>query len=208
MRRDRVISYIKWLFGTLLVGALGSGLWDLVVSDFIAWLGTFVLEVASGVSVGFRNELYDRVSSGAIVSMLRLPFAVTALAFVLVPLAYFVRLFSILYVKNRKKDSEGTDRSSVQISRIVVRKYIISAYAITVLMYFFVSFKYVYTANAAMQIEKSIEILAPYIEDKQRLELRSKFRSIKDYDDYHLLHSELEMLAKIHQLDLGGFEPI
>ncbi len=57
----------KWvigILGTILLGALGSGLWDLILRDFFAWIGRFVL---TGLTLGFtsiREGFYAEIAQG------------------------------------------------------------------------------------------------------------------------------------------------
>ncbi len=47
-------------------------------------------------------------------------------------------------------------------------------------------------------IDRSIEIVAPYIADKERLELRARFRSVESARQFYLLEDDLRNLAKQH----------
>lgn len=49
----------------LLIGALGSGLWEVAVKDLLYWLGSIFVRLATSIHSGYIDRLYEQVGSGA-----------------------------------------------------------------------------------------------------------------------------------------------
>ena len=213
MSSSKIISSTKWVLGTVFLGALGSGMWDLFISDLFTWLGLTSLELASSIFSGFRDTLYEQVSDGAIVSFLKLPATLVAIALVMLPM--ILLLWNIInYVlatfdeNEEEKENEQTVSNGQNSRSFTIRKLMISMMAIVVCAYVFVAFRYMYTAKAANFVEKSVDILAPHISVEKRLTLVATFKSVKDSEDYLHIYSELRELEKEHQVILPEFDPI
>ncbi|WP_269517426.1 hypothetical protein [Alteromonas sp. BMJM2] len=206
MSSSKIISSTKWVLGTIILGALGSGLWELLISDLFSWLSLTSLELASHIFSGFRDDLYKGVSDGAVVSFLKLPATLIAIAMVMVPVFLFLRIFilSSFY----QNDDEQAENGQSKKRFITSRRFLASTMAIIIVTYFSIAFRYIYTAKAANFIEKSVDILAPHISVEKRLNLISNYKSIVDSSDYINVYSELRKLEKKHQVTLPDFEPI
>ena len=206
MNTNKIISSAKWILGTIILGALGSGLWELFFSDLLSWLGLFSLEIASDLIAGFRDTLYEQVSNGAVFSLLKLPAMLTAMIFVMMPTVLLIRIVVRHFVYN-KKASE--DREPSEITEELTRNNLkMSVASILVVVYIFAAFQYLYTANAANFVEKSIDILAPHISEDKRLILQADYRSIKGAESYFAIYSELKHLEKKYSVTLPDFDPI
>ena len=64
------------VIGVVLLGAIGSGIWDLALSPGIDWAVNRLLRVASWTYDGFADFLYRRVSRDPHNAFARLPYAV------------------------------------------------------------------------------------------------------------------------------------
>lgn len=216
LNRTKIISSAKWVLSTILVGALGSGLWEILISDLLSWFGLASLEVISYIFSGFRDTLYYKVSDGALVLYMKLPAMLAAIIFVSLPLFSLYkfglrdRIFYTHYpttkryvttVKNEDNSKGGFKKPSIINFRVSVLGAFVIAYA-------FLAFSSLYTARAANFIEKSMDIIAPHISNDKRLNLIATYRSVNDSESYMVMYSELKALEKELQIELPDFTPI
>ena len=54
----------------------------------------------------------------------------------------------------------------------------------------------------------SIEVIAPFIEQKEYLSLKSDFLRIKNADDYENFYRKMAELGRKHEVELSLFEPL
>lgn len=66
--------------------------------------------------------------------------------------------------------------------------------------------KHHYTYNLIVYIEKSIDIVAPKINEQQRLELKAKYRLIDNYDKFKIFNEELNNVANEKGIELPPFK--
>jgi len=59
-----ILRRLAWLAGAVLLGALGSGLWDLFLKDALFWLGTKSLAVATFGFQRIRDTAYIEAAKG------------------------------------------------------------------------------------------------------------------------------------------------
>jgi hypothetical protein len=69
-------------------------------------------------------------------------------------------------------------------------------------------FKMIHCTKAAMFIERSIEIVSPYISNQERLKLRAEFRAIEKADAFYRLEDKLRSIAIEQTIKLPEFESI
>ena len=55
---------ILWLVGTLLVGALGSGLWEAGIKPGMLWFGTLMLDLGTLGLSSLRDGMYTDAAKG------------------------------------------------------------------------------------------------------------------------------------------------
>jgi hypothetical protein len=64
-----MIKYLisKWtlaLLGTIVLGAIGSGVWDVVFKPFFSWIAEILLNVATLGLAAIRDEMYVEIAKG------------------------------------------------------------------------------------------------------------------------------------------------
>ena len=68
------------------------------------------------------------------------------------------------------------------------------------------SIKHHYTYNLIIYIEKSIDIVAPKINEQQRLELKANYRLIDNYEKFESFNQKLNDIANEKNIDLPPFK--
>jgi hypothetical protein len=64
MRKYFRLSAILTVVGALVLGALGSGLWELLFKPLLAWITTLFLNIATLGINSLRDDLYAEIAKG------------------------------------------------------------------------------------------------------------------------------------------------
>ncbi|CAL95692.1 hypothetical protein [Azoarcus olearius] len=176
---------ILWLIATLVLGALGSGLWELAFRPFFALLASGALDVVTLGLDSLRNGLYEEAARGQYerVSITIL----SAGAGVMVGITMVLLLFPFF-----RQRLEGT-RPSVAGSR----KFTLAlplVFATTMMLLLFQ--RNAYINRAANHFEQLATIAAPFQSQEQRLQLHSEFAQMNTRETYVRLVETLSALAK------------
>jgi hypothetical protein len=205
------------ILGTIFLGALGSGLWDVFLRDLMNLLAFSLLKIVGTVYAGYLDNLHAEIARGCIDRFSSLPYLVVVVFFCSFPWAAIslmrlrLRYFEKQYVESRQSSEVSTADEVLAYHKNLIRKFtiILSIFAI------FMSTAYVtlaardfYANNGAIYLDRSIEIVAPYISASDVLRLRAAFRSIKSTDDFHKLDSELKSIAKKTKVELPKFRSL
>jgi len=204
---------ILFVFGTILLGAIGSGLWDWVLSDLLSWIGNTIVTLFSSLSHSYRDTLYKYINKGPLYPLIEQPFLFWFMAIVVVMFIAFMRPYMrFKSIKEKlsgadKETGESTDDKIEKISRLLNRR-LLPLIGILVVFILLQAWQAMYQHKAALFIETSIEILAPYISTNEVLVLKSKYRQIDNSNKYYELVEILNKHASNSQILLSDFDPI
>ena len=181
---------LGWLFGTLLLGALGSGLWEAALKPSMLWFGTLMLDLATLGLASLRDGMYLDVAKGtyerAGVSLLSMATGLIA-GFLTAPLIAAGVL--------RNKDADGQPVS--RIRNILRANWMLVAVPLAFAMIFFVNlYRITYIVRASNHADQMLRITAPYVSNEQRLLQHSKLAQVRNRDDYVRLLTELNTIAE------------
>lgn len=175
-----------WLAGTLLVGALGSGLWEAALKPSLFWVGTFVLDVATLGLTSLRDGLYEDVAKG---SYERASVMIMALFFGLLSGAIFG--VSMKYLV-RKSANISIDEPLTR-----TRRWLPIAIAIAYSMILMIQcFRIMYIVRASNHLDQMMRIISPYASEEQILLLDSHIARMKTRDEYLTVADELHAMSK------------
>lgn len=208
--------------GTVLLGALGSGCWEIAVKPFGIWLGKLILTAATLGSSSIKDSIYREAAKGVHeASSLHLLFlivlAITAAT--IGPLAFLAGRWQGSRQANRFFNKiEDLDvleqRTAVQTQLDKTKK---RFYGVTVAMLAvafiyataeFINYLELEQANMAYTFfEQSIQICKPYLSDKDERMLESRFAGINQRADFIGIIDELKRIASENQRKLPDFNP-
>lgn len=210
---------IKVIFGiisALFLGALGSGLWDLILRDIVVGLGNITLTMISTVWGGYVNLLHKDIGKlhGDLLSVPGFTFATVFL--LLVPWILVMdtlRNISKLHKKiTEGKKSKPLSKEELLLKVNFYRKNILRAMIpLTVLLTILVAvlfWQITYTRNAANWAERSIEILLPYVTAQEHNKFRSDLRAIENAEQFYTLEKHLQDTAAKASIKLPPFTVI
>lgn len=182
---------IAYVAGSLLIGALGSGVWEALMRPALSWAAEGALNIATlgltslqdGMYVEVARGGYDRVGLG----LLSLATGLLTALFFLPPMYFHAR-------RRDKADAlAGKPPSWVVRNKVLV----LTIYGAVFGAFIFISTSRVtYVVRAAAHLDQLQSIVAPDIGEHERLVFRSRASQVKNRDDYVLLERELTALAR------------
>jgi hypothetical protein len=216
----------KWVLGialTIILGALGSGLWELALRPFSQWAGKAVLTAATLGSSAVKDRTYREAAKGFH----------EAGALETLTLLNFWMLIACSgvagYASARMRDSEASrelpmelkskeqleaKRASLEASIASLRKKLrISLRVMFGFLLLFVgnlgveSLEIIQANNAYTFFAQSMAICRPYMSDQQARLLESRFSAIAGRADYIGVIDDLAHIAASNQRRLPDFKP-
>lgn len=214
--RNKNVRTVLTLVATLLLGALGSGLWELFLRNIFLGIGNWTLTLISSLWVGYLDDLYSSVGKLHTDVLLNPIFSFFAATGILGPLfltLYFWREVSSLEQRQsnvgraKAGSSEAVSEGISRIRRKILRVLLPVALS-TSFMFLLMTWQSLYTREASNWSERSIEIVSPYIALDDRVRLRSDLRLVTNAKSFFALRNVLLAHAKRAAIELPKFDPV
>lgn len=195
---------LKNLLTVILIGAIGSGLWEIFLKDLVFKLGNFFVNVASLIHSGYIDNLYKDV--GKNYSYLEIMPSVF-----LTTLFVFLPAFAIIRTRRFFQKDEVEEKGNTRFSKFLAyiyqskrRAYIFILIATIPLsiMYTDMLLRQVSSLSASKHVERILEIVKPYINEQKFDLLRSSFRLVNNKEKLETLITEINMIAKNNNIEL------
>lgn len=62
IKENKVLSWALGILGTLIIGGLGSGVWEVALKPLFSFLGNGIISFLVNKSTSFSNEIYQIIS--------------------------------------------------------------------------------------------------------------------------------------------------
>lgn len=171
----------------------------------------------AGISTSYLDYIYNNIGDG-----IKEIFSYYTYAFtfgIIVSFTFFTFISSLIttLIQFRKsKDGKKSDFDTNSIKKYLKSKKSSKLESITILLILFaiftliisMSIKHHYTYNAIIYIEKSLDILAPKLNENERLKLRAEYRMINSYESFEKFNTEIILLAKEKNIKIPEFKII
>jgi len=197
MNIKRGIKLFLGALATIFLGAIGSGLWEKVLSPFLSYLSRFFTSTLSSISSSYATSIYTRAAK------LYGSDSPTTVGLALMLLVFSGLFF---YALASKKDN-----LFIQIlHRAIIFNFsgwvgLIYSGAFVIVLLFLLS-----TENTVQAIKnyshRQLEIIHPYIEEHQYLLLRSQYITMRSRQDFDQFQSKLIALASEKHVSIEKFE--
>ena len=214
---------VKWILGivaTILLGALGSGLWSLVFNPLFKRFGKFFMSVSSLGLKSVQNQIYAEVAKGHRDRSVKiLMFIVIGAISIPVLIPFVAELNSKLLdqelkevaqiVKNNNPEADNFEdmvhneikkRRAERRSKAKIK--IIILYSVVWLILFFHHLKITLISSSISHFEQCTNVCLPYLTDDEHKKILSDFALIKNKDDYSAIMDKLEEVAERGNLAL------
>lgn len=207
LKNHKILSWIIGLLGALTIGAVGSGIWELVLKPSLTFLGNGVINFLVSQSTSFSNEIYQSISMRSLDRFQAKAYSliVTATGFVSILLWYVL----LLKVKTRlnKKEFANKDRDEIkEQNRVWILKshknfnIFMALYFLVVCIPFFTytydGFKTNFIAEKVIAFEYLLKVNSDVLSDIELKRLESQFAQIKNAEDYQKIILNLKKHAE------------
>ena len=230
LTRQNVIRVVLGVAGTIILSAVGSGLWESVLGPGLHAGRNWILNSISLVFSGYKNEIYAQIArdngGAASIQSLYVTIAIYFFLFVMAisDMAARQRTTEIGYDDlsrklqadlNKPSDPEVTlEQLKVDVAKAAVdvkrmRKYIYTVagmVAILVTSHMISYLRISYVDSASGHYHQALSITSPYLSPEQRIEIESQFSQIKDRQDYATVLGRLTDEAKSHGVAIPSFD--
>ena len=201
MEIKAIKNKILAVLGIVILGAIGSGIWDWVLSDLFVWTGSSTIKLFSLISSTYIDNLYSEISMGASYLYLQEIHALTFSIYFLLPIIVFVSR-----VLNIKSDDDGDIKKNKNKNSKRKFNFAVTSLLVIVVFLLLQVWQTHHKVIVSLYFERSIEILSPYISSEEVKLLRSKYRQVNDEKTTHNLKARLEELANENKIILPTIE--
>lgn len=202
------------LLSVILIGAIGSGVWDLFLKNFIYQAGGALVKIASSFHQGYSDRLYKYVGN-QFDGLLHLPSYLIVSLIVMSPLIAYV--FFTIQINRTKKETEEENKLEIFILKQIFEHptrfkiAIIIPFLLSSLPYIDLLIVSSTNDRAIRTIEQRLDIVRPYIAQAKYYELISNFRLVENRDSLQKLITQTDQIAneqniKLPELKLYGIE--
>ncbi len=203
--------------GAILVGALGSGLWDAVLRPVFRALSYGILDLASFGWQSYRSGVYREIAEKSPTTNLDTLYCVG----LLVSMIVFAMLLTLFNVRPRIRPVKPeTEAERNESSKKIIRRWVLRPFFHPVPFYLYIAFLVVlitmpmvmfarnsYVTRAISHYEQDLRIAAPYVDVGRREIIESQFSQIQDRKGYTDVVGQLEKVAREHGQFVPEFKP-
>jgi hypothetical protein len=194
------------IIGTIVLGAVGSGVWELIFSPTFTWLGRGLLTLVTLGLDSVSDSIYVDVAKGhhERPSLIVYGFLVTLILVAPVFMAINSRQWR---VRLRKQIKDRTLEELARESDSLARKQKFLIYAMILLSSFIYvrGLMYSYTNAAVTHFNQCLAIVLPYISAEEERRIQSEFARISSKQDYTALLGKIQLRAASANVQLPAF---
>ncbi|MEL6116877.1 hypothetical protein P0Y67_16830 [Photobacterium sp. SP02] len=203
----KFLKIIAGILATILLGAIGSGLWERVLSPALDELSRAAIRLVDGIYTGYLDSIYKSAAYD-------LPNIyqqkIAALILIIVGLVWIGTL-----VKNynwwekliaRLPEDKCSILSTTYTTLFRAYSFLIALSLFTMGMFLISKADYVQKTNAYSH--QSLEILHPYVGTERYLMLKSEYYRVTSSSSFEKFNSQIKTLANKHQIMLPEFKVV
>ena len=171
----------------------------------MSWLYDIIIRSLSSISVTFKNAIYAEAAQGFHEGPSCDTLSLLLFLWLFIIVSVFLALCFFESPSFAKRVGTFTERIAPSKHRLVI-SYIEVLIVITIVWGVTTNTKYI--NKITTKSLNSIEVIAPFIEQKEYLSLKSDFLRIKNADDYENFYRKMAELGRKHEVELSLFEPL
>lgn len=199
----KLIRIIVGIVATIVLGAIGSGLWERFLGPALDGLTRVSIGVFSHGHNSYRDSIYESAAKGFHEAH---ALALYTLFLSLLPVGYML----ILRRHPTRRTPQGSPPSSL---REFVRSR--TGYWVVLILTAVVFVTVMFTTLRLRHINETItyslaafEIVRPYVGDQKYTIYRSRYFSMRTAAEFEALHREVLDVAKKHEVRLPEYQPL
>lgn len=192
------------LFGAILLGAVGSGTWELLAKPGLNSLGRFLLNTITFGSTAIKDSAY----SGAALNPTAVPSLMLVIAFWCIPATFSVLSLLSIWVAPflRKRPPIAQDTEAKRLRRLSrlrrYRAFLHVPLILLLLTQLVVAAVFNQSVLVWRVFHSNLAICSPYMTDSEYKRLEAKFASMTTRQEYLLIDQELETIAQKNDVKL------
>jgi hypothetical protein len=208
---------LKSILWVILIGALGSGLWEVILKDAVFYMGGLLVEFISSFYDGYFDYLYKNV--GKQIDMInQIPGITIFVAILFMPIFFIIKINNIIrgleLNPTEITESEHTEKSLItpilRNHRAFVNVLTI-IFLINSMVYTSILIATISTNKAVNVVTRNLEIVRPYISENEYFLLVSRFRLVDNQEKMQTLLDDIEKVSdrnaiKLPEYSLYGIE--
>jgi|GEM_PF-3294189 len=198
------------VLGTLILGALGSGLWERLGSPLFDFITHVIIDGIDWVTKSYKDSIYTEASFGFQERSANVLYE-SFLAFS--PLCYLLLIMIHSWLRGWLALKEKLSNSTLNPVKNFMRSskgfFLLSILTLFVFVNFFISFtRTAYVQAVIKYVNSTIQRIAPYIDDQTEELLWAQYRSVKSSDDYYAFYEVLQKHLKTAGIENHGTKPL
>jgi hypothetical protein len=199
----RTLRLLGRFVGVVLIGVLGSALWEVVLHGLYERGSRFLLTLFTLGLDSMRNSIYADVARGhhEVPSLYLLMFFVVSV--LAIPISIIVNLTLMSHIWPANLAREERQRLRPRLRRLIYKLTTFCFFVGVILLGRLITLNY--TNLAITHFEHSLAICAPYLTGEEERAIRSQFALIKTSMDYEAVIRRLQAVAAQHEITLNEF---
>lgn len=198
----KLIKIVLGIAATIVLGAIGSGLWERFLGPFLDWLTRQTVGAFAWGHSSYRDSIYESAAKG-FHEVHSLALYITLIW--LIPIAYL----SLLERHPTERRPEGARSPFRDLIRSRRGYWVI--FALTMAIFVGTSFSALRLRHINETITYSLstfEIVRPYVGELQYAKYRSRYFAMKNAREFDELHAEVVAVAKTNSIRLPDYAPL
>ncbi len=213
---SKIISFGFYILSVVVLGAIGSGFWDVFLKDWLFIAAEVFVNMASKFNADYLDIIYHSVGRNVDL-MAYIP------SICIVSIAYSLPLFMVFQMNQlyrvvdsccAKSVSEHEVAKMIKVSSFLSnnKKLVLSVALLPSLivpvMLTHIAVVGIYSTKAVRVVEQQLDIVRPYLKEKVYYQHVSGFRQVDTRDKLSLLLVELSRVAKLNDIKLPDYRLI
>jgi len=205
IKKHKFFSWVVGILGTLIIGGLGSGVWEMMLKPILSFLSNGIINFLVHTSTSFSNEIYQSISMRSLDRFQAKAYSL--IVTILGSITLF--LWFILFTKGKKLLNEERDeRNGIHESvkeRVWILKnfknfYIFMTFyfvlgCIPFFIYTYDGIKTSFISVKVINFEYLLKVNSDVLSENELKRLESNFAQIENAQDYNEIIDYLKKLA-------------
>jgi len=203
-------SIVLWIIVTILLGSVGSGLWEIALKPGGFWFWHSILTAATFGSKFLKDQVYIEAAKGNHEAIAGHSAWILSLFLGIVSGA--ATSYALINLKKMRTHENGeSDWARILFtSKTFIRYFMLFVifFVVYIMTTFFIQNLKVTTANELYTyFEQSLNICRPYISENQEQVLMSRYAALRTREEYIEITNDLKQIADSNHLNLPEFKP-
>ena len=183
-------KHVIYVIGTIILGALGSGLWDWAIKPSLAFMAEFFVDVVLGAFKGIQNTIYTDIAS--------LDREITGRLLVSFGMGGMMGIVTVLVLRTFRGRNKEARKASAGPSKFYVSLLGLFVFVFTIFTVGQTGYV-ISKQNDFLQLKR---IASPYLSEDERLKIDSEFSLIGSMEEYMELMDKMRIVASENDVEI------